>query len=305
MLGENARSGKCNKKVEWSSVNFEDVSYLQRTARVGDSCAITSRKIKEYASNFHDGHWAFLGPGEESKWYQGYATNYGGDWDLRASQMVEDFENSGLPLQWWKLQHWLAVPESALYLRSSQKVVRNKLWRGKSKQTRRCSQNITRNSNQNEDLKSLVDIPWLPYASGNRMLQSLKDFNSIPFNEQNWILPSNRERKPLCYNCSWRWRMVKTHVNVQRIHSAQKQGGFNAIRINWCRPRHWSSLKYWDCYSYWCFWYGSASTLTEFSRILRMSFDKSWSRKICERNSSSQLWHCELQFLNGQEGRKP
>ena len=33
-----------------------------------DSCARTSRKIKEYASNFDDGHWAFLGPGEESKW---------------------------------------------------------------------------------------------------------------------------------------------------------------------------------------------------------------------------------------------
>ena len=30
------------------------------------SCAITSKKIKEYASKFNDGHWAFLGPGEES-----------------------------------------------------------------------------------------------------------------------------------------------------------------------------------------------------------------------------------------------
>ena len=50
-----------------------------------DSCALTSRKIKEYASKFNDGHWAFLGPGEESKWYQGYATNHGGKWDLRAS----------------------------------------------------------------------------------------------------------------------------------------------------------------------------------------------------------------------------
>ena len=63
-----------------------------------DSCALSSRKIKEYASNLNDGHWAFLGPGEESKWYQGYATNYGGKWDLRASQMVEDFENSGHPV---------------------------------------------------------------------------------------------------------------------------------------------------------------------------------------------------------------
>ena len=63
-----------------------------------DSCALTSRKIKEYASNFNDGHWAFLGPGEESKWYQGHAADYGGKWDLRASQMVEIFENSGHPV---------------------------------------------------------------------------------------------------------------------------------------------------------------------------------------------------------------
>ena len=54
-----------------------------------DSCALTSRKIKEHATNFNDGHWAFLGPGEESKWYQGDAADYGGKWDLRASQMVE------------------------------------------------------------------------------------------------------------------------------------------------------------------------------------------------------------------------
>ena len=63
-----------------------------------DSCALAPRKIKENASKCNDGHWAFLGPGEESKWYQGYATDYGGKWDLRASQMVEDFENSGHPV---------------------------------------------------------------------------------------------------------------------------------------------------------------------------------------------------------------
>ena len=38
---------------------------------------------------------------------------------------------------------------------------------------------------------------------------------------------------------------------------------------------------------------------------LRMDFDKSWSRQICEWNSSSQLWHCELQFLVAREGRQP
>ena len=36
-----------------------------------------------------------------------------------------------------------------------------------------------------------------------------------------------------------------------------------------------------------------------------MDFDKSWSRQICEWNSSSQLWHCELQFLVAREGRQP
>ena len=72
---------------------FNDID-LERKYNEG-SFALTSRKIKEYASNFNDGHWAFLGPGEESKWYQGYATDCGRKWDLRASQMVEDFENSG------------------------------------------------------------------------------------------------------------------------------------------------------------------------------------------------------------------
>ena len=43
-----------------------------------DFCAHTSRKIMEYASTFNNGLWAFLGPGEEIRWYQGFATHYGG-----------------------------------------------------------------------------------------------------------------------------------------------------------------------------------------------------------------------------------
>ena len=43
-----------------------------------DSCALTLGKVKEYASTFNDGHWAFLGHGEESNRYQGYAAEYGG-----------------------------------------------------------------------------------------------------------------------------------------------------------------------------------------------------------------------------------
>ena len=71
--------------------------------------------------------------------------------------------------------------EPALYLWGSLKVVWTEFWRSKPKQTRKRSQGVTRNSIKQEDLKSLVDISRLPHASGNRMLQNLKDFNSIPF----------------------------------------------------------------------------------------------------------------------------
>ena len=54
---------------------------------------------------------------------------------------------------------------------------------GEASQSRPESARKTSPENQIklEDLKSLVDIPRLPHASGNRMLQSLTDFNSMPF----------------------------------------------------------------------------------------------------------------------------
>ena len=75
---------------------FNDIELERKD--IEDSCALTSRKIKEYASKFNDGPWAFLGPGEESKWYQGYAAECGGKWYLRASQRVDNFENAGHPV---------------------------------------------------------------------------------------------------------------------------------------------------------------------------------------------------------------
>ena len=60
--------------------------------------ALTSGAITDYASKFKDGHWAFLGPGEENKWYHDYESNPEGKWDLRASKMVDDFEKSGHPV---------------------------------------------------------------------------------------------------------------------------------------------------------------------------------------------------------------
>ena len=91
-----------------------------------DSCAPTSRKIKEYASNFNEGHWPFLGQGEESKWYQGYAAAYGGKWELRASQMVETFENSGHPV----FQEVSPVGRGILKKRNNRETIhfKEKIW---------------------------------------------------------------------------------------------------------------------------------------------------------------------------------
>ena len=283
-----------------------------------DYCATTPRKIKEYA-----GHsW---GPGEESKWYQGYATDYGGKWDLRASQMVDVFVNSGHPI----FQGVLKKKNNGDTIHFNGEYCNiDLLYRTVYLANHLCTcgavtkwcENMTRTNSgeetsreiqiKQEDLKSLVDIPRLPHASGNRTLQSLKDFKRCHFWTK-WNISVQRRNSTI-----WSRKEIimlqlllkktdgKTHVNVQRKHSAKKSGGFKAIRINWCRTRSWSSLKYRDCYSYWCSWYWSTSTITEFTFIVRMDFDKSWSRKICEWNSLSQLWHCELQFFVSREGRK-
>ena len=74
----------------------------------------------------------------------------------------------------------------ALYLRSSPtKWPGNKpgTHSGEASQSRLESARKTSPEIQikQEELKSLVDIPRQPQASGNRMLQNLKDFNSMQF----------------------------------------------------------------------------------------------------------------------------
>ena len=186
---------------------FNDIELERKNNE--DSCALIPRTNKEYASNFNDGHWAFLGPEEESKWYQGYATNHGGKWDLRASQMVEDFENSGHPV----FQGMSPLGRGILKKRNNRKTIHfngeycniDLLYRtdhsanqlciygavtewygsnsGEASQSRLESTSKTSPEIQikQEDLKSLVDFSRLPHASGNRMLQNLTDFNSMPF----------------------------------------------------------------------------------------------------------------------------
>ena len=267
-LWKTERSGRCSKKVDWSSVNFEEPTFRELQgldaepmnfewknfpgataldilheiqanlqgkhitpenfsdriifmSMFNENCSrqtrkwrflcsyLTSRKIKEYASNSNGGHWAFLGPGEECKWCQGCATNYGGNWDLRASQMVEDFENPGhrvfrgvSPLgrgilkkknnrdtihyngEYCNIDLLYRTVHSANQLCIRGAVTK---WCGtNSEETSQSRLESARKTSpetriKQEDLKSLLGIPRLPHASGNRMVQSLKDLNSMPF----------------------------------------------------------------------------------------------------------------------------
>ena len=159
---------------------------------------------------FNDGHWAFLGPAEESKWYQGYATDFDGKWDLRASQNVgnfREFRTSGISgvsslgrgilkkknnrdtilfngeygnndMLYRKVH---AVNQLCIYGAVSKWCGPNsgEASQSRPESARKMSPEIQR---KQEDFESLVDIPRRPRASGNRMLQNLlKDFNSMPF----------------------------------------------------------------------------------------------------------------------------
>ena len=73
-----------------------------------------------------------------------------------------------------------------------------------------------------EDLKSLVDIPRLPYTSGKRMLQSVKDVNSMPFMSKinisvHWRNSTIRSRKEIIMlQLFLKITDGEMHVNVQR-----------------------------------------------------------------------------------------
>ena len=83
----------------------------------------------------------------------------------------------------------------------------------------RCPQEFKK-----KDLKSLVDIPRLPHASGNRMFQNLTDFNSMPFMSKIEYL----RRKAKFYH-----PIEKGNFYVTTTHDdAQKPRGFKAVRIN-------------------------------------------------------------------------
>ena len=58
-------------------------------------CISNSEEVKMYAKRFPQGHWTFLGPGDEKKWYGNRSYKLEGKWKFIASKMVQRSEETG------------------------------------------------------------------------------------------------------------------------------------------------------------------------------------------------------------------
>ena len=63
-----------------------------------ERCVSNSEQGENYAKRFSRGHWTFLDPGDEKKWYETLSYTPEGKWDSIAKQMLERFKKTGHPL---------------------------------------------------------------------------------------------------------------------------------------------------------------------------------------------------------------
>ena len=61
-------------------------------------CVNNSMTMKEYAERLPHGHWSFLEPGSEKKWYGTHDCKADGSWNRTAEKMLQNFAISGYPI---------------------------------------------------------------------------------------------------------------------------------------------------------------------------------------------------------------
>ena len=59
---------------------------------------VNSQTVADYARRFPRGHWSFLGPGSEAKWYGTHTNKPDGSWNRMAEKMMMNFSASGHPI---------------------------------------------------------------------------------------------------------------------------------------------------------------------------------------------------------------
>ena len=72
---------------------FNDIDWTRK--RNDEICIWNSEEVKTYAKKFSQGHWTFLGPGDEKKWYGKPKYPPEAKWNSVASQMAQRFKETG------------------------------------------------------------------------------------------------------------------------------------------------------------------------------------------------------------------
>ena len=75
---------------------FNDIDWTRKGN--DGTCISNSEKVKEYAKRFSQGHWTFLGLGDEKKWYGTLPYTPEGKWDTTATQRVKRFQDTSHPV---------------------------------------------------------------------------------------------------------------------------------------------------------------------------------------------------------------
>ena len=75
---------------------FNDISCDRKGNK--EECLGNARVVNVLAKKFGIGHWSFIGPGSEKKWYSGEENSPQGAWDHIADEMLLEFAESGHPI---------------------------------------------------------------------------------------------------------------------------------------------------------------------------------------------------------------
>ena len=76
---------------------YNDIQHGEQRETKKDVNTIHRRLRIMLADLFPRGHWSFLGPGSEEKWYGTHTNRPDGSWNHSAENMVANFSGSGHP----------------------------------------------------------------------------------------------------------------------------------------------------------------------------------------------------------------
>ena len=84
-----------NDRIIFMSM-YNDIAWQEKGSK--ERCEYNSQTVWNYARKYPLGHWSFLGPGSEEKWYGTYTYKPDGSWDQTAQKMMANFSGSGHPI---------------------------------------------------------------------------------------------------------------------------------------------------------------------------------------------------------------